>query len=123
MYIASTRGQKYLKTLHNHRTVNHALTTSFSRWKIFLQSSSISHLHPKMDAVNRTFKEEFRGYAFQELYGEHYVALLNVGIFALILGSLLEWNVLWHLRVRLSNAPIDLICEVKGYQNFVKLFR
>ena len=78
------------------------LTTSFSRWKILLQSSSISYLYLKMDAGNGTFEEEFRGYAFQELYGEHWVALLNVCIFALILGTLLEWNVLWHLRVRLS---------------------
>ena len=72
-----------------------------------------------MNAGNRIFKEEFRGYAFQELYEEHYVALLNVNIIALILGSLLEWNVLWHLRVRLSNAPIDLSCEMKGHQNVV----
>ena len=71
-----------------------------------------------MDTRNRTFKEELRGYAFQELYGEHWVALLNVGIFALILGSLLEWNVLWHLRVRLSNATIYL-SEIKGHQNVV----
>ena len=63
-----------------------------------------------MDSGNITLKQELRGYAFQELYEEHWVALLNVGIFALIFGSLLEWNVLWHLRVRLSNAPIDLIC-------------
>ena len=106
------RCHMYLSTLQNHGNVNHALTTSFSRWKILLQSSSISYLHPKMDAGNRTFKEEFRGYAFQELYEEHYVALLNVGIFALILGSLLEWNVLWHLRVRLSN------CQRKNIKYF-----
>ena len=72
-----------------------------------------------MDTGNRTFKEELREYAFQELYGEHWVALVNVGIFALIFGSLLEWNVLWHLRVRLSNAPIYLSCEMKGHQNVV----
>ena len=72
-----------------------------------------------MDSGNITLKQKLRGYAFQELYGEHYVALLNVGIFALILGSLLEWNVLWHLRVRLSNAIIYL-SEIKGDQNVVQ---
>ena len=71
-----------------------------------------------MDSGNITLKQELRGYAFQELYGEHWVALLNVGIFALIFGSLLEWNVLWHLRVRLSNAHIYL-SEMKGHQNVV----
>ena len=54
----------------------------------------------KDNAGNITLKEELRGYAFEELFGDHYVALLSVSICTLILGSSLEWNVLWHLRVR-----------------------
>ena len=70
---------------------------------ILLQTSSVFNLNPKMDAGNITLKEELRGYAFEELFGDHYVALLSVSICTLILGSSLEWNVLWHLRVRVSN--------------------
>ena len=67
---------------------------------ILLQTSSVFNLNPKMDTGNITLKEELRGYAFEELFGDHYVALLSVSLCTLILGSSLEWNVLWHLRVR-----------------------
>ena len=55
-----------------------------------------------MDSGYITLKEELRGYAFKELFGDHYVALLNVSVCTLILGSPLMWNVLWHLKVRIS---------------------
>ena len=67
---------------------------------ILLQTSSVFNLIPKMGTGNITLKEELRGYAFEELFGDHYVALLSVSICTLILGSSLEWNILWHLRVR-----------------------
>ena len=57
-----------------------------------------------MDSGNITLKEELRGYAFEELFEYHHVVLLSVSFCTLILGSPLEWNVLWHLRVRLSNC-------------------
>ena len=57
-----------------------------------------------MDSGDRTLKEEMRGHAFKELFEDHYVALLSVSICTLVLGSPLEWNLLWHLRVRISNC-------------------
>ena len=46
------------------------------------------------------------GYAFEELFRDHHVALFSASLASIILGLPLAWNVLWHLKVRISRCEV-----------------
>ena len=60
-----------------------------------------------MESDDETAQENLaEGYAFEELFRDHHVACFSASLASIILGLPLAWNVLWHLKVRISRCEV-----------------
>ena len=73
------------------------------RYSVLLRSRPASaHI---MEIDNATVQEDLaKGFALEALLEDHYGALFIVCLGSLIFGVPLAWNVLWHLKERVSDS-------------------
>ena len=63
-----------------------------------------------MELDNRTILEDLeKGFATEALIKDYHVALSFICLGSLFLGIPLAWNMLWHLKERISNKIFGML--------------